>query len=169
MKPPAGRDPRVLRVGVTGTRSGITLQQRITLTSELTQIVRTTPLETQLALHYGDCIGADAEAFSIARPLGFWTVAHPPTHDKFRAFTRPDKLRDPQPYLERDRAIVREVTRLIVLPSGYKNVKRGSGTWYTYREAQRVGVPTLIIWPDGQTSATHADRPGDGNTVRGES
>lgn len=94
-------------------------------------------------LHHGDCTGWDEQAFKVARDLGLKTVAHPPTNDSFRAFTASDLILPPAPYLDRNKAIVRTVSRMIAAPDGPE--RQRSGTWSTIRFAKAQGVKGLVL------------------------
>jgi hypothetical protein len=54
--------------------------------------------------------------------------------------------------LSRNRDIVHAADYMLAAPSGYKNIARGSGTWYSIRYAQQVGKKLYIIYPDGVVS-----------------
>ena len=53
-----------MRIGITGTRKGLSLWQKSVLRSELTRLSR--QAGQPLQLHHGDCVGVDAQAHAIA-------------------------------------------------------------------------------------------------------
>lgn len=106
-------------------------------------------------LHHGCCEGADASMHEITRVLkpDVRIVGHPGTDQHGESPSRAYRLRDldeewaPEPYLDRDRVIVRVCDLLVACPHGPE--ARRSGTWSTIRYARKAGKPILIIWPDG--------------------
>lgn len=94
-------------------------------------------------LHFGDCNGWDRQSFEVARDLGLKTVAHPPTDPKMRAFCPADVILPERPYLDRNKAIVHAVDRMIAAPDGPE--RQRSGTWSTIRYAKRVGRRGVIL------------------------
>lgn len=155
-----------MRLGFTGTRRGATADQLATLARLLLELKPT-------EFHQGDCVGADADAVMLiaALKLDPIVVVHPPTDDRFRAFTMNQHpqlrfdVRQPRSYLDRDHDIVDESDRLVACPRTFAQERR-SGTWATYRYAiqqmrlmQRpLGAPPLrvdIIWPDGLLGGPH--------------
>lgn len=129
-----------MTVGFTGTRKGMTPDQRGTLAFHLT-------LLAVQEVHHGDCIGADAEFHDLCKDS--WPVViHPPADPKLRAFCNTGTLLPEKPYLARDRDIVDACDVLIATPKESSEQKRG-GTWYTIRYAQRLGKQVIIIWPNG--------------------
>jgi hypothetical protein len=133
----------VVRVGFTGTSRHVTPAAVERLREELRALG---PGE----LHHGDCVEADAAAHDTAEALGWAIVVHPPSNARLRAFKAGPRVmvREPRPYLERNRDVVEETSRLIACPEGFEEVRR-SGTWATVRYARDRGRPVLIIWPDG--------------------
>jgi len=130
-----------MHVGFTGTRQGMSVEQRRQLVEVLLGM-------GTVVLHHGDCVGADAQAHAIARILGLSVHLHPPSDPVYRAYCKGAIAEDtPLPYLHRNVRIVAESELLIVAPSQPHEVMR-SGTWATYREAKRRGVQTLVIWRD---------------------
>jgi hypothetical protein len=136
----------VIRVGYTGTRRGMTLEQKVTLRRLLIQTRNGTD-DSRAEFHHGDCIGGDAEGAWIATAIGYRIIGHPPTDPKFRAFFPSDEELDPLPYLQRDQVIVDTGGFLLACPHGPET--RRSGTWTTVRMARRAGLPRIIIEPDG--------------------
>ena len=128
-------------VGFSGTRHGMTDEQRATLRNLLRGVG---------FLHHGDCLGADAQAHEIALDLDMGIIIHPPVTDQLRAFCRGAiQTRQPFPYLQRDRHIVMRTARLLAAPQTVKH--RRGGTWYTVAYAQRQRRPVVVIAPDGST------------------
>lgn len=124
-------------VGFTGTREGMSDRQAQALFYVLSGML---PSE----VHHGDCVGADAEAFEMAKRLGITTVAHPPLAAIHRAHTESDRMWAPAEYLVRDRDIVHAIDLLIGAPLGAPKGLR-SGTWYTVRYADQMRVPTILL------------------------
>ncbi len=145
-----------MRIGVTGSSTIVHGCQRLELEAELRRL-RVEWANTQgewgqeLWLHHGDCIMADEMAAELARRISFKLHGHPPELDGYRAFVKNDKEEQPLPYLERNRALVNSVSRLIALPDTMKERLR-SGTWATVRYARKQGKKITIIWPDGTVS-----------------
>jgi len=124
-------------VGFTGTKDGMTESQREALTRTLVSLSAT-------ELHHGDCIGADAEASSIAKDLNLKIVIHPPTNPSKRSFCCADIILPPKPYLERNREIVKATDVLIAAPRQRHEVLR-SGTWATVRHARKLNRRIIIL------------------------
>ena len=131
-----------MKVGFTGTQSGMTEDQAIAFTSLLKDL-------NAKELHHGDCIGADAQANKIALALGVETIIHPPTDSRRRAFCLGAKeVKPPLPFLKRNHKIVDDCYSLIATPVGYEEVLR-SDTWATIRYGRSLSKPVIIIHPDG--------------------
>ena len=94
-------------------------------------------------LHHGDCLGWDESCYWICNHFGITTVAHPPTNDGNRAFTKSTTILTPKPYLDRNKDIVNAVEYIIAAPGGPE--KQRSGTWSTVRYAKKVGVKG-VVW-----------------------
>lgn len=118
-----------MKVGFTGTRKGMSMNQKEQFVLLLLEL---SPTE----FHHGDCEGADAEAHDIVREF-FPTckiVVHPPASNYLRAYKSGDELRQPLGYIPRDENIVNETEYLAGAP--LHNVRqKGSGTWYTINYA----------------------------------
>lgn len=99
------------------------------------------------SLHHGGCVGADDQAHKIAVSLGIRTVIHPPTDNRLQSFVVPDELRDPKPYLQRNRDIVDDTDYLIACPATEREIQR-SGTWATIRYAYKQGKPVWMVYPE---------------------
>ncbi len=127
-------------IGFTGTRSGMSAKQIADLKTYFKKS------GTSIAeFHHGDCVGADVEANNIARDFGFKTCGHPPTNERWRAFSKCDIWFEAKDYLDRNQDIVDACDTLIVAPRTNTEVKRGSGTWATYRDAYRIGRTTVML------------------------
>jgi len=137
-----------MKLGVTGSRNGLTIRQRQEVMRRLGELG---PVLKEL--HHGCCVGADFLIHQLAQWLDLPMVLHPPTDTRLVApllLREGSKIehRDPLPYLERNRAIVDETTHLLVLPEG-PEVQR-SGTWSTYRYAKSKNKPVSVLSPDGE-------------------
>ena len=132
-------------VGFTGTRSGMTSEQKST--------VRQLFMKYRFTLHHGDCVGADADAHDLAREAGAaHIVVHPPIKDDLRAFKSGDELRTPKSYFARNRDIVNEAHLLVATP--FTAHETQGGTWYTINYARKrkaAGDPItiIVVLPDG--------------------
>ncbi len=71
-----------MKLGVTGTRSGMNLRQFSVLSDILTRVIKAEPLSE---FHHGDCVGVDVQAAIMAKELGFVVVCHPPIIDVVQA------------------------------------------------------------------------------------
>lgn len=133
-----------MRVGFTGTRNGMTGQQKRAVADLLERL-------KPVALHHGDCVGADADCFNICREVSPQThiIAWPADSDAYRAFTDSDEIRDPQPPLGRNKEIVRFSDELIATPVSPREYRR-SGTWATVRDARTNGKRIHIVLPRGR-------------------
>lgn len=134
----------MIHIGVTGTRSGMTLEQR----KQVEAIFANCPLGS-LAVHHGDCVGVDVEFAGIAKLYGCHTICHPPTENKLRAWHTSDEVLPPKSYFARNRDIVDACSMLIVVPYQTEWSSNG-GTWYTHDYAKKKGVPIKIIWKVGR-------------------
>lgn len=131
-----------MKIGFTGSRSGITVWQRFLLRWFLYECYTVTEA------HHGNCLGADSVFAELVYPR-FPTVAHPCdivalqlTRETAHAY-RPVK-----PSLQRNQDIVNECDVLIACPDTMQEQQR-SGTWSTVRYARRVKKPCWILFPDG--------------------
>lgn len=137
-----------MKIGFTGTRQGMTPQQRTSLSFVLRAFIQTDGVD-RLPFHHGDCIGADSEAHDIARDLNCFITIHPPTKSSLRAYRGGDFVHAAEDYMDRNRAIVSACDVIIACPKEYDTVRR-SGTWATMRFAKRAGKSVVMIRPDGE-------------------
>lgn len=130
-------------LGFTGTREGMTQQQKLAL-GEL--------LDTKYGMnigefHHGDCEGADTQAHLIAKSRGWNIVIHPPDKNYARAYNVGySSIRLPIPFLARNHNIVDECSVLIAAPHDTEEQLR-SGTWATIRYARKQGKTVVILNP----------------------
>lgn len=152
-----------LKIGVTGTKQGMTQYQCVALEELIASINAATNNVSFIELHHGDCKGVDDEVatkfyFELHHRIHYSVYSHPPDNAKHRAYNKAPcdeyHVLPELPYLERDRKIVDDTGFLIVIPQQMKMVIRGSGTWYTARYAVKQSKPITIIQPDGKTRTT---------------
>ena len=129
-------------VGITGSRHGMTDDQKCALAAKLEEMRDRDEVHT---FHHGDCTGADVEGAEIAYALGFRIIAHPPDNPKFRAYHDSDEIREPKHYYDRNRDIVNETGALFACPNAPES--EGGGTWWTVRYAREVGARYELISP----------------------
>ena len=136
----------MLRVGFTATRKGLTPDQLDTLRYLVWQVGE---------YHHGDCIGGDAEIHDYVVGLKHSHIwIHPPVEPLHRAWkdTYPEKgmtvILEPEPYLNRNHAIVNQTDLLIAFPRLAAEELR-SGTWATVRWSRKMHKPRFIVQPSG--------------------
>jgi hypothetical protein len=130
-----------MRIGVTGTRSGMTEYQKKEVTTMLAKF------GSSNYLHHGDCVGVDVEVAQIARELGYHIICHPPEKDDLRGFFYSDSYELPKSYFARNRDIVDSTDFLFVVPYQMEWQLNG-GTWYTHDYAVKKKKPLKIFWPE---------------------
>ena len=127
-------------MGFTGTQRGMTDQQKL--------VVRDILRKSAKEFHFGDCLGADREAYLIAKKLDIWTEAWPPINESKRAFCKADVIHIAGDYLERDHWIVDATKGLLATPKGMEEEQR-SGTWATVRYARKLHRLVIFVYPNG--------------------
>lgn len=129
-------------VGFTGTRMGMTEEQKAAFT-------RVIPPFTK-EFHHGMCEGSDTEAHNIIRTTltGTKIVGHPSRDKTHEVDSICCELLPPMGHLARNRAIVDSVDYMYATPPSMEELPRG-GTWYTIRYAVKRQKPCFIIFPDG--------------------
>lgn len=140
-----------MKIGVTGTREGMTEYQLNNIRKGLIHFKRK---HDEVELHHGDCIGVDIQVANIARNLGIKVISHPPVKEGLRAFHDSDIVLEADSYLSRDRRIVDSVNMLLVVPKEPITEflsKRNSGTKYTHDYAKKVGKAKIIFYPEPKT------------------
>lgn len=129
-----------MKIGVTGTRSGMT-------DAQLSSVALFLFDERASELHHGDCVGVDVEVAELAKKLNYRVVCHPPIKDDLRAYHASDEIREPLSYFARNRKIVDECDLLLVVPY-QKTHQTSGGTWYTHDYAVKQGKPVLVFYGD---------------------
>jgi hypothetical protein len=135
-----------MKLGITGTRHGWTPEQKTTFIDKVSAFFAAN--HPVVEFHHGDCTGVDEQAAVELRDN--WDVqlhTHPPKNGSRRA-NLGGTLYLPKEYIQRNHDIVDAVDELVVIPDSHVEQRR-SGTWATYRYAQSVGKPILLIYPDG--------------------
>lgn len=134
----------MIKIGFTGTRDGMTKEQKASLAKLLTEY-----RDEVANFHHGDCLGADAEAHRIARGMDIPVVVHPPENGRLRAFCKGVGVTvlKPKKYLVRDCDIAYDTSILIAAPKGPETYR--SGTWYTVRHGIKLKRIVILLLPDG--------------------
>lgn len=133
-----------LRVGVTGSQGGLTIEQQAKAGVKLAWFWSLGATE----LHHGDCVGVDQQVAEMAMVIGYRLICHPPYNSAKRAFV-PSAFEWPRAgYLERDKEIVDNVDVLLGFPGTEVEIVR-SGTWFTVRYARSIGRSRYIYGPSG--------------------
>jgi hypothetical protein len=131
-----------IKIGVTGTRSGMNPRQA----AEVRDIL-VSSFEIGAEFHHGDCKGVDVEAAAIAQELGYIVVGHPPVKTELRGYFNDDETREANGYFERNRDIVNDTQCLITVPWQMEHSDNG-GTWYTYDYGIKKEKIVLVVWPE---------------------
>lgn len=129
-----------MRLGMTGSRTGMNDSQRAQLHAWLEQNLSVTEA------HHGDCVGADAQFHQIVTDLGINVIVHPPDVSGCRAYCHSHDVRAPRPFLERNRDIVDSSDVLLAFPAT-KHEELRSGTWSTVRYARKMNKPVHVFYP----------------------
>jgi hypothetical protein len=144
----------MMRVGFTGTQSGMAMTQVVRVVQALTA------LRGAGATHanHGMCVGADAQFHDLARPLGYTLVGWPGVTNTgtvtLRARVACDEVMPVKFFLDRNRDIVHASSVLLVTPLTGREQLR-SGTWATVRYARKVKLPLVLIDPAGAARVEH--------------
>lgn len=130
-------------IGFTGTRYGMSEEQKESLRDLLTAIKRHHWDEDIVGIH-GDCVGADEDFDIICRSLGVETWCYPCTLSNYRAYTPAPPLAEPEHPLYRNKQIVKHANFMIACPLEIVEQRR-SGTWSTVRYTRQAGKHVYII------------------------
>ena len=146
-----------MRIGVTGSRHGMTADQKRIFCALLNQCIfnEDDPLTE---LHYGDCVGADKEIAEavIEHDLGAILHCHPATNgkawdEKWCALTYQDNpgagivVYAAKKPLERNTDIVEACDALWAFP---RSMEVKGGTWDTIKKGWEANVTVSIIGPE---------------------
>lgn len=135
-----------MKIGITGTRNGMTVEQQSWLSRFLVSNIVD-------ELHHGDCVGVDEQADDVARGIGIKIVIHPPTTARWRAFCNyrngKHEVRKGRDYLKRNHDIVRECGLILAFPETEVEQLR-SGTWSAVRYARKKCKNVMVISPEGE-------------------
>lgn len=128
--------------GFTGTRSGLSVEQKLNLEQLLKDDIKNEDVE----FHHGDCVGADKDAHDICEKISsaIKIVIHPPSDIKLRAFCKSNNIERDYPYHERNKNIVNKANTLIACPYSNKEILR-SGVWSTIRYARKHNINVIIF------------------------
>lgn len=132
-----------MKIGMTGSRDGITPEAMQSLTTFIT-----TNLSEINEVHHGDCIGADKLFHYLCVQNNLKIVIHPPKYNTMRAFCKSDTILPVKDYLERNHDIVNSCDVLLAFPASEEEVLR-SGTWATIRYAKKNNKKIIIIHKNG--------------------
>lgn len=135
-------------VGFTGTREGMSARQMDQLRFILSAL-----FSRQNVFHFGGAVGADTQAYSIARSYNYDIHWHP-CPGVTRDPNEPEEFRDEVwnevfPPLVRNKHIVQEGNLLIAAPETDREVLR-SGTWATVRYARQIFKPVIMLSRGGK-------------------
>jgi len=145
---------KVIKLGFTGTRYGMTSEQLDALVTAF-ESLRQCGLVVGDA-HEGWCVGADEQFITAVRlAMPHATIHHHPCDMKALQSKEPpqpeDIVHEEKPPLKRNQDIVDVCDLLIAAPREMEEVQR-SGTWSTLRRAVKAGKDTILIRPDGSMS-----------------
>jgi len=138
--------PRYRSIGTTGSRDGLTEEQR-----DWIEDFSTYKKNQINVLHHGDCIGSDDEVATIFSVRGTYIIAHPGNGMiAMRANCIVNDLVLPaRYYLKRNQDIVKASKLLLGFPRTEREITR-SGTWSTIRYARTLQVPIYAVTPSGK-------------------
>jgi hypothetical protein len=141
-----------MRIGITGSRHGLTNAQKVTVT-HLVDKLQSEPTSESNELHHGACLGADEWFVTEFRTRFLNIHAYPSTLREWWSDKALDSSTDfqmSQPPLVRNRDIVDASDVLIAMPDSPERLR--SGTWATVRYAIGQRKRIYIVYPDGSLS-----------------
>jgi hypothetical protein len=135
----------VIHVGFTGTRHGMTAEQRAAVTAILGELTALGPVVG----HHGDCIGSDAEFHDLCREREARVIVHPgPDTDSDHAGKAADERLEPLTHMKRNKQLVLATQVMIATPFEMTEQEFG-GTWKTIGMARKAKRPLAIVLRDG--------------------
>lgn len=137
---PGVRD--AMNIGFTGTRNGMTNEQR-----ETVRYILSAAPPGSVGVH-GDCVGADADFDALCKQAGLETYCLPCTFENMRANCTAARA-EPKPPMQRNRDIVAQADTMIACPPNTERIKQGSGTWATIGFSEKANKPLHVVFPDG--------------------
>jgi len=144
---------KAIKLGFTGTRHGMTLEQREALVKAFTSLHHCGLVIVEF--HQGMCVGADEQAVGVCRFMPAIEVHHHPcdmTAMQAKDLILPgDVVYEEKPPLMRNQDILKACDTLIATPREMEEIQR-SGTWSTLRHANDQKLDTILILPDGSTN-----------------
>jgi len=143
-------------VGFTGTRNGMTYEQREAVGKLLDDFL---PEQVR----HGDCLGADEQFHELARERGIPVFVHPPNDNKLRAYCMAAvAVANPAAYHVRNKDIVTASAALIATPFEDTEEDKG-GTWMTVKFARAKGMHIYIVWPNGEVTEENVNESRNAN------
>lgn len=130
-----------MKIGITGTKSGLTIYQHSKILDILTAL-----FEEGAEFHHGGAIGVDIECAKIAKQIGYRIMCHPPIEKEHECNIPNDFMYEPCTHFKRNRHIVNTVDHLIVIPY-HDSWQPNGGTWYTHDYAKKHNKQITIIYP----------------------
>ena len=134
-----------IKIGFTGNRMGLNLQQKEHITLILAKY-------THIIVSHGDCVGSDTDFHNLCTAYREAHVdktlkihIYPPTNSTLRAYNTADVLMVEKPYLERNLDIINNSALLIACPIAKHKEELRSGTWSTIRQAKKRNIATIIL------------------------
>lgn len=141
----------MIRVGITGSRRGLTQDQLAVLTV-ISRVIAPSVYE----VHHGDCVGVDVQAVEVFRRHNpsIVAVAWPPKVKTYAANHPSDFRHPPMDYLERNEKIVEAADLLLAFPVG-----ESRGTMHTWRAASELKRPRIRVAEDGFVECLNVNNP----------
>lgn len=144
-----------MKIGFTGTRSGMSDRQKELVMRELSVIVAHE--KDEVFFFHGGCVGADMDFHFFSKEFRELkdetkkieihvyqghSAKNPNDHSLRGDYRDADIIYPSKTYFERNRSIVNDCDLLIATP--YNDNQQG-GTWYTINYAKKVGKRIIIL------------------------
>jgi hypothetical protein len=155
-----------MHIGITGSRTEPPSIQVDAADGLIRGLAAFTPPDEETWIHQGCCVGFDLRmTHRFAGDPRFRICGHLPTDTtRMDPSILPlcDELMPAEDYLSRDRKIVRHGTNYTVAgPKEYKQVKRGSGTWYTTLQSLLMRRETFLVFRGGEVAKAYLEGRSD--------